>query len=101
MRVSRFAAALGVAAAMVLGGAVSAGAVAPAPSTAGAHVSHDDDHGRDGHDGRHDDDHGRDGRYDDDHGRDGHDGRYGYHHGRHHHHHHGWFGYRHHRHDYR
>ena len=78
MRVSRFAAALGVAAAMVLGGAVSAGAVAPAPSTAGAHVSHDDDHGRDGH-----------------------DGRYGYHHGRHHHHHHGWFGHRHHRHDYR
>ncbi|WP_127355297.1 hypothetical protein [Actinacidiphila soli] len=89
MRVSRFAAALGVAGALVLGGAVSAEAATPRTATAGASALHDHDNDRGygyGHDGRHW------GRSDD---------RPGgwYHHGRQHRHH--WYGHRHHRDDYR
>ncbi|MFE2431244.1 hypothetical protein ACFXJ5_31435 [Streptomyces sp. NPDC059373] len=53
MRVSRFAAALGVAVAVVLGGAASAGAVTPDVARAqGTHATYKD-HGHRGHHGRH------------------------------------------------
>jgi hypothetical protein len=84
MRVSRFAAALGVAAAVLVGGATGASAAPSAPTP--SHATHDHDRGGEsdyGHDHyRGDDDYGhgyRHYRHDDDHGR-------GYWHDRRHHH---------------
>ncbi|GAA3835927.1 hypothetical protein [Streptomyces chiangmaiensis] len=87
MRVSRFAAALGVAAAVLLGGATGASA-ATAPSVV-SHATHDRGHDHDDDDWRGDSDgrwgHQRDGRWGHHHrgdGRWGHhrgDGRWGHH----------------------
>lgn len=81
MRVSRFAAALGVAAAILVGGATGASAAAPSVVS---HATHDRGHDHRGgdRDGRwgHDHDgrwgHHRDGRWG--HHRDDHDGRWGH-----------------------